>query len=195
MGGVVELDELPGVVGLVKRVDDLLATEELLEALRAKPSAPSFPRKKKAAQHNDALLEYFLYAYLALKKPVRRGSAGMPSIRVCSLYRMYAEWHQASSGNEPPMNPRQFCNALARAKVKKRRMYHGDEQGWFLVFTAEGSRRLIRWLEENPDPFGYPAEFAKQIGVPNVQRNEAAPAGQAAGEATRDVQPDPDPGP
>lgn len=141
-----------------------MSDAELLATLRATPARPELPGFKpyEAARKHDALMRYFLFDYLLLKKPVRRGNVcGVPSIQVCSLYRLYLEWWKDDC---TAMNPRQFSLAMGRAGIKRRRVFHQDEQSWLLVFIKEGSRRLIAWLKENPDPYGWPQEFAKQVG-------------------------------
>lgn len=175
------------------------ADDELLSALRAPPAKPELPEFKdwQGKEQRDALLQYFLFVYMALKKPVRRGRAGMPSIQACSLYRIYTDWHTRAF-DTTPMNPRQFCLALNRAGVKRKRIYRQDEQHWLLMFCSEGSKRLIQWLEDNPDPFGYPATFTQQIGPTrqNEPRREQTPSPyKATGKAAGNVPPDADRGP
>lgn len=148
-------------------MDELDDTDELLAALRAPPTRPELPQvaKSNETRQRNALLSAFLWDYLGLKILVRRGKAGTPSIQTCSLYRMYLEWHEGAIDIAcwSPLTPRQFCLALARAGVKQKRVYRGDEQYRLLLFCNEGSKRLIKWLDENPDPYGWPVEFAKQV--------------------------------
>lgn len=141
--------------------------DELLKTLRAPPEKPALPetRPDEIARRNDAIVRAFLFGYLGLKIPTNRGGRGTPSIQACSLYRAYREWARLAIDSEP-MPPRSFCHALRRNGVKKRRMYQQEEQAFRLLFCQEGSKRLIKWLEENPDPYGWPVEFGKLASNP-----------------------------